>query len=609
MLYRHILATTALTLLAQPSLAQDLATPGQPYILPAITLTANQTEEELSRSGATVEVADTPQLQQSGKPRAADFLATLPGVSVTTNGGFGTSTDLRIRGLGGQYVKVLYDGIDISDSSNPQISLNWGSVLTGNLSRIEVLKGPQSALYGSEAIAGVVSIFTMPDDQPGTHQQAGFELGSYGTSAARYGIAHNTERGGLAFSAQHFETDGFSTADENDGNTEADGANSTLASLSGHYKLTDQITIGAAALWQKTDVQTDGDFPVLADNADASHSIRRGARVYAEYDGGAMQHRLSLQASETDRRETYGTFAYPFTGSRQELAYDGSTELAGGSLAWGAVHSKETFAEGGDDLGYITNSLFAEYRRALSPDLDLSLSARRDHNSQFGNSNTGRLALSWRPAEGWTIRTQIGSGYRAPSPYELYNPFAGNPDLHPEKSLGYEAGIERQWANGAALRLSAFHNEVEDLIINNATTGFVYLQTQGTSRIRGVEIAGETPLTDRLTLAGNFTFTDTEGADGQPLPRVPRQALNLRLDGDITDRSRFGLSLQHNAGLMDDAVEMPSYTVIGASVEYDLTDQAIGYVRVENLLDEEYQVLQGYGTSDRAIYAGIRADF
>nr|WP_252733748.1 TonB-dependent receptor [Paracoccus marinaquae] len=593
---------------AQPVWAQEPAP--EIYALPEITLTANQTEEEIARTGATVEVVDRAEIERAGNVRAVEYLSTLPGISASGNGGFGTITNLRLRGLGGQYVKVLYDGIDISDPSDTQIKLNWGGLLAGNLSRIEVLKGPQSALYGSDAIAGVISLYTAPTDAPGTHQQAQIEYGSYATTNARYGIVHNGETGSLAFSVQHLETDGFSVADENDGNTEEDGARSTLASLKADYQLTERVTIGAAAFWQETDVQTDSDFPFLTDNADSSHSIRRGARLYGNYEGDLTIQSLSVQKSQTERAEVYGDFSYPFKGSRTELAYDGSAGFGDASvLAWGASHSDEAYDEEGGEGGYITNSLYAEYRRALTPDLDLALSARRDHNSQFGGETTGRIAMSWRPAPGWTIRAQAGTGFRAPSPYELGNPFAGNPDLHPETSTGYDAGIERQWDNGAAWRVGLFDSKIEDLIINDASTGYVYQQTDGTSRSRGVEIAGTTPLTDRLTLSGNFTFTDTEGADGQPLPRVPRQALNLRLEGQITERADFSLTLQHLAGIVDAGEELPSFAVVGASAEYDLSNEATAYLRIENLLDKEYQLIRGYGTSDRAVYAGIRADF
>lgn len=607
---RAVLTTSAALILipALPAMAQDAAE--EPTLLNEITLSANQTTAEVSRTGATVEVADARQIERAGNARAADFLTTLPGIAAFGNGGFGTATSLRLRGLGDSYIKVLYDGIDISDPSNPQITLNWGSILTGGLSRIEVLKGPQSALYGSEAIAGVVSLYSAPSDAPGFHQSAQLEYGSYATLNSRYAIAHNTDRANLSFSVQHFETNGFSVADENDGNTEADGARSTLVNLHGAVRVTDQVTVGAAFFWQDSDVQTDGSFPILADNADSSHAIRRGGRVYAQYDGDLTNHELSLQRSSTSREEVFGGFAYPYDGDRREITYTGSADVTPQSVvSWGASHSEETYQSSGSVAeGYITNSIFTEYRQALNPDTDLSLSARHDNVSEFGSKSTYRAALAWRVAEGWTLRAQAGTGIRAPSPYELHDVWSGNPDLVPETSKGYEIGVERDWINGANLRVSAFRNDIDKLIEYSNTT-FKYQQTTGSSRVQGVEIAAEAPLTDRLTLTGNFTYTDSEGPDGRALDRVPRRMLNLRLDGEVTDRTNFGVTLQHMSGFNDGGAEMPTFTTVGALIEHQITDTTTGYIRVENLLDEQYQVIRGYGTSDRAVYVGVRASF
>lgn len=549
------------------------------------------------------------ELERDGTLRLTDYLATLPGISATANGGFGTQSTLRIRGLAGQYVKVLVDGIDVSDPSSTQIRFDPGAMMTGDIARIEVLKGPQSALYGSEAIGGVIAISTLEATDPGTHQRATLEYGSHNTRRAAYGITSAGERHALAFTLQHLETDGFSVADEADGNSEDDGARATRATLSGSYDATDALTISAAGFWQKTEAETDGDFPLLEDGADASNSILRGARLAADYDAGGIRHGFALQRSETSRQEIYDGFTYPFDGQRTELDYKGSVDVTPQVvLAWGAAHSRETFQGDSTDAGYITNSAYAEARYAPTDRLDLALSLRHDHNSQFGSKATGRFALAWRPDDNWTLRANWGTGYRAPSLYELYSTWSGMPDLAPETAKGGEIGIERSFANGATLRATAFRSVITDLIDYSYAT-YHYAQIPGDSRSQGIELSGETPLTDRLRLSGNFTYTDTERPDGQPLERVPERVLNLRLDGDISDRARFGLGLTHVAGMRDRDAEMPGYTLVDASVDYDLTDRATGYLRVENLFDEDYQLLRGYGTSGRAIYAGLRADF
>lgn len=586
-----------------PALAQEVV------ILPEITLSAYQTEAETGRTGATVEVVTREELDRAGDTRLVDYLATLPGTSATTNGGFGTQATLRLRGLAGQYVKVLVDGIDVSDPSSTQIRFDPGALMTGDIARVEVLKGPQSALYGSEAIGGVISITTLPGDEPGTHHRATVEYGSHDTRRGAYSLSQSGERHALAVTLQHLSTDGFSVADEADGNPEPDGARATRATISGRFDATETLSFGVAGFWQKTEADTDGDFPVLVDGADASNATTRGLRLSADYDAGATRHALSVQRSGIARDEIYDGVTYPYDGQRTEVEYKGSAEAGPQlGLSWGATHSRESFTGDGADAAYITNSVFAEARYAASPDLDLAVSARHDNNSQFGGETTGRLALSWRPDDHWTLRAQWGSGYRAPSLYELYAAFVGQPDLRPETARGAEIGIEYAADNGARLRATAFRTTVTDLI-DYSYLDFAYAQIPGDTRTRGVELSAEAPLSDRLRLAGNFTYTDTERPDGMPLDRVPARVLNLRLEAEPAARWQLGLGLTHVSGMNDRDLPMPSYTTVDATAEYALSDRATGYLRVENLLDEDYQVLRGYGTSGRAVYAGLRASF
>ncbi|WP_162798925.1 TonB-dependent receptor plug domain-containing protein [Paracoccus indicus] len=580
-----------------------------PVMLPPIIMSANQTASQPGRTGADVQIVTREDLHRDGTTRLVDYLATLPGVSVTSNGGFGTQSTLRLRGLPTQYVKVLVDGIDVSDPSAPQIRFDAGAMLTGDIARIEVLKGPQSALYGSEAIGGVVSITTLDADRQGLHQQAGVEYGSNNSTRLSYGVqaANDTQR--AALTVQHYETDGFSVADENDGNTEDDGARATRVTLSASQDLTPALTVGVAGFWQKTRVDTDGDFPVLVDNADRSAGIMRGARVFADYTMGATEHGLSVQRSETSRQETFGGFTYPYEGERTEYAYDGSTLVGQDvTLAWGASHSDERFQGDATDARYLTNSLYAEAQWVATPDLDIALSARHDHNSQFGGKETGRLAIAWRATDSITLRGQHGSGYRAPSPYELYATWGGNPDLTPETAIGTEIGLDYAPTADSSFGVTLFRTKINNLI-DYSLDDFDYQQITGDSRTQGIELTGETAITDRIRLSGNLTYTDTRDPNGDPLNCVPERSATLRVAGDLDTATRASLQAVYQDGLLDDGSEMPSFTVLNAQIERDLTPTTTGYLRVENLLDREYQVLEGYGTSDRAIFAGLRASF
>ncbi|SES64480.1 TonB-dependent receptor plug domain-containing protein [Paracoccus homiensis] len=602
-----ILATTAA--LATAAQAQDQDS----FVLPEITLTAFQTPAEIGQTGATVDIVTRADLQAAGTTRVVDYLTTLPGISASSNGGFGTQTTLRMRGLPGQYVKVLVDGIDVTDPSGTQISFDPGALMIDDIDRIEVLKGPQSALYGSEAIGGVIAITTRRPDENGVRQAATVEYGSNASAKGSYSLTGRGDDYDFALTATRLKTDGFSAADEDNGNSEDDGAEASRVSASGSYQLGPDLRVGAAAFWQKTRADFDESFPAVADGiapyVEVSRSKSRGARVFADYTIAGVNNHVSAQRYVIDRELTQDFGDYVTRGERTELTYKGDMQVHDQvTLAWGGTHSQETLDQGAVEADFIINSAFAEARLAATPDLDIALSGRHDHHSAFGSENTGRLALAWRVTDDWLLRAQIGTGFRAPSPYELYTPFYGNPDLKPETSRGIEFGAERKFANDGFVRATVFQSRITDLIDYDFTTSS-YAQVAGDSRTRGVELSAAAPLTDRIRISGNFTYTDSEGPDGMPLNRVPARALNLRLEGDAGPSARYMLGLSHVSGLTDRGQDMPTYTVVNAAVEYDFSTSATGYLRIENLLDEEYQVVRGYGTSDRAVYAGIRASF
>lgn len=598
-------SASLLALCAQPAQAQDV------FDLGEITVFANQTPTEVSRTGATVEILDQEQLQSSSSTTAADTLTRTPGVSASTNGGPGTTTDLRIRGLSGRYIGVRINGIDVTDPASTQTQYNWGGLTTSNLSRIEVLKGSQSAIYGSEAIAGVVNITTtQAPEEIGTVYSFGAEYGTYNTRRADFSIATRGERGDIAFSFATMRTDGFSALDENDGFTEEDGFDGEQAFLSAGYELTDQIRVGVDLIYFNEEVNidnfgADADRPFFTD--------RRGVRTYAEIDGGAINHLFEATYFKSERSDPDTPFgSTDFRGDRRELRYRGVADLDRVTLAFGAEYSEESaeLADGAQD--YDIYSIFGEAQYAVNADLDVSAALRVDDHSEFGTEPTGRVALAWRPQSGTVIRGALGTGFRAPSLNEIYSSFnvgVGNlppVDLDPEKSRSAELGIEHSYTSGVFIQATAFYTEIDDLIDFVFGTG--YIQAPGTSRTQGIELASAAPIGDRIQVFGNYTYTDAEDADGDQLRRVPENDLVLGLATDLTDRLSAELTLNYVTDRVDPE-PVDDYTLVNASVSYDLTDSTTVYLRIENLTDEEYQTANGFGTSDRAFYVGIRASF
>lgn len=626
------------------------ATAQDDFDLGTLVLSGSLTAIEAGRTGVSVDVVTEEDLRAAGEVPLADYLATLPGVSVTRNGPPGTNTTVRLRGAGAGFVAVVVDGIPVNDPTSTSGQFNgFNSLTTGSLRRVEVLRGSQSALYGSNAVAGVISISTVAtgDEPEGISQSASFEAGSYGTLSADYSYTHRKGPLTLSFGLSHSQTDGFSAADENNGNTEADGSETSRLSFGVIYEVTPELTIGANAFVETSEAEFDefvsfapGDGTV---GDETSTSDLAGYRLFAEYVGPSWTHDLAYTHLSVDRSLASVTVADPFgspfssvfDGTRDKVRYVGTTEtISNTTLSLGADWQKEegTFTGlTGGTRSIETTGIFAEAIFAPSDTLDLFASARYEDNSSFGDVTTGRLAFSWRATGATTLRGAVATGFRAPVLSELFGNFPldsgfeffGNPDLEPEKSVSFELGVDHEYANGATLSATAFRLEVDNFIAYqdcvrdaffSCTTNATNDNVPGVSTFSGYELAAALPLGERVSLTAAYTNTRAVQANGLPVPRVPRHDLALQLDAELGAGFSNSTVLRRVADVTDSASifgvnDGDDYTTVDTVFTYAVGAQAEAYLRIENLFDAQYQTVNGYGTSDRAYFLGLRSRF
>ncbi|MEO0937120.1 MAG: TonB-dependent receptor [Pseudomonadota bacterium] len=600
---RTLFASASALALTLPAQAEEF------FDLGELVISASQTPVEADRTGTTVEVLTEEDLQEDGTTRVIDQLDRLPGVTFSGNGGVGTLQSISVRGLPARYVPVYINGIDVTDPGTTQTAFNFGGLLTPGFGRAEVLKGSQSAIYGSNAIAGVVTLASPTLDVPGDRLTFTAEAGSFDTYSASIGYVQQTDRAEFSFTLSHLETDGISAADENLGNTEADGASITTLTFAGEYAVSDTVTIGGAVFLQDSEINIDA-FGGAGGDADRPFfTDRTGVRVFADVTTGIVTHTFAYAYMQTERRDPLSAFSNNFEGVRDTLEYQATMPVDRGTLTFGASHVTEGATTDGISSEFEIASLFVEGNFALSDALDVSLAARAEDHSEFGSAFTGRAALSFRISDATVLRTSAGTGFRSPSLFELFSPSFGNPNLTPEESWSVDLGIAHGYASGANVQATLFYTEIDDLI------GFVgsgYSQTPGTSTAQGLELAGTLPLGERVTLRGAYTYTDTEDANGNQLRRVPKHELSLGVKADITDRLSTAFVISHYADRADDGFPsgpMPDYTVANLRMDYAITDNATAYVRVDNVFDEEYQTAAGYGTPDRSVFFGVQASF
>ncbi|SIO40673.1 vitamin B12 transporter [Rhodovulum sp. ES.010] len=598
-----MLRTTSAIGLGLAALSPLAAQAQDSFLLDELVASATLVPIEVNRTGTTVETLDFGEIVEGGQS-VGQTLSQLPGVTVTANGGLGASSTVRLRGLGGSYIGVRIDGIDVTDPSGTQTSFNFGTLTAGLPGRIEVLKGTQSALYGSNAIAGVVDITSWRPVDEGFSGQARVEGGSYGTGATTLNLGQVGERGEIALTLSHVTADGFSARNTN---SEDDGYDQSLMTLFAAFDATENLRLGVSALWSDGTVEFDR---AAADPSGEIDETRKGLRAFAELTTGAVDHEFAVSTVETERFDE-GGFTERFVGERIKLEYLGAVDLdADLSLAFGADWTEETATLDGASYDGENGAVFGEVQYAPTANLDLALSLRYDSYSDFDDQATGRVALAWRPREDVIVRAVLGTGYRAPSLYERFGPF-GNAALEPETSRSAELGIEKRYGSESFAKATLFYTEIDDLI---DFSGAAYAQVPGTTNSKGIELSGRYALNDTVALTGAYTYTDAENS-GDRLVRVPRHDFSLGLEAGLTDRLDGRLSLQTVADRFDTnpfpapPSDIADYTVVNAGLSYALTETAEAYLRVENLFDEDYEPVRGYNGAGRSLYVGLRASF
>jgi vitamin B12 transporter len=603
----HLTAALLLsTALATPALAQD----SQPYALDEIVVYYGALEpRSADQTGQSVTVISKADMERTGETRLANLIAKTPGVGILARGPMGAQTGFTIRGVSQNYVKVLVDGIDVSDPSGPQVAFDLGRLNAFDFSRVEIMRGSQSAVYGGQAVAGVINLDTPRPSKDGISQNVQLEAGSYNTLNAAYSFGWKQGDDELALQVSKIYTSGYSAADENNGNTEDDGYKADRISLRGQKRVSDNLLIGFAGFAQNDTGEFDNAFtsPPSDDGSSTVHK-ERGARAFAQFVTGRFDHEIGLSYFTTSR--WYPLYSYGYEGKRRKLDWKTATDLGQGRLTVGADRTLEsyngTFVAG--DVLTANTGVFAEYAFEPIKDVSIVASARHDQRSDFGGFNTGRLGMTWQADANTILRASIGNGFRAPSGYELYDLYAGNDTLEPEKSRSYDLGVERKLGN-QTLTATLFRIDVEDLIDYSGTT-YSYYQTSGTATRQGLELQLKGPLSPKTDYSLGYTYLDWKNPAGLSSGSTwnssfGKHTITAGLETKLNDKLTLGADLR----LVADRQTLPDYGVVNAQISYQLAEGKQAYLRVENLLDKQYELWSGYGTSDRAVYVGLRATF
>ena len=593
-----------------------------PAAMDEIIVSANRFPTEYARIGSSVEVITEEQLAEHGQSFLKSYLEQVAGLYFTQNGPPGSESTLSMRGAYQRYVILRIDGLEVSDPSGAQIAPDFPSLLSGGVSRVEILKGSQSTLYGGEAVAGVVDITTKQASRAGWEQDLALETGAYGSTRVGYSLLGGSERGNFAAGLQRFESDGFSAMDEKDGNTEADGYENTTVTASKSLILSDRVRLEGSLRYTDVWVEFD-DFG--GDDRFGNHDEREqiGTRLAASLESpdGRLRQAVSAQHYAA-HRETFGAFPNTFEGQRNKLEYLGSWSGRTLGFVFGADWTEEraTTSLGVDETASIAGA-FGQVAFEPIEGLSLTASARHDRHSEFAGHTTWRFTGAYGIDRETKLRASAGTGFRAPSNSELFSPDTGfgpvgNPDLEPEESRSIDIGIDRSFGGGSA-RLSATLFQLDTARLIQFVFGVGNTQVPGTTKRRGVELAGSITPSDWASLSLRYTYTHTAREDGSRLIRVPVRDIGWSASIKPAPKLTLQISGQHAHDTLDTDfgafpsvdVRLKDYNLVHVKLGIAVSERGELYARVENLLDEEYQTVLGFGTSDRAGYVGFHTTF
>jgi vitamin B12 transporter len=616
---RFKIAAAAIALLPAAAFAQGETIRVTPLATNDIIVTAVGAQQTVDQTGQAITRIDRTLIESRQTTSVADLLSTTPGIAISRNGGPGQPTAVRIRGAEGDQTLVLLDGVRVNDVSATGGGFDFGNLLAGNIERIEVLRGPNSVPWGSQAIGGVVNIVTAPPTD-------GFSASlnaEYGYSNAKKLVGN--VRGGFgpvraSFGGGYFDDDGISAFKLG---TERDGYRQYAANGRVEIDLADTVTLDLRGNYADSKVGFDGFPPPFFAFADTTgFSTTKQAFGYAGLNAalfdGALKNRLAFTISDTNRASYSSATATPsrFKGRSERFEYQGDATLAGWLRAvFGIEHENSRFNDGTTTVSTGVTSGYAQLIANPVDALTITGGVRIDDHRTYGTKATFSANAAWRIGSGTVLRASYGEGFKAPTLYQLYG-FYGTTTLSPETAQSYDLGIEQSLVEGT-LKVGAtlFHRDTTNQIDFTTTAtrpNGVYVNTART-RAQGVETFIELRPSRTLVLNANYTYTDaTNRLTGTVLLRRPQHSVNANLDWIPREWLRLGASVQTVSDSRDSDYQtfsptsLDGYTLLGLRASVSLGQQFELYGRVDNLTDARYETVSGYGVYGRNAHVGVR---
>ena len=601
-----------------------------------IVVSASRLETRQSNIGSSVSVVTQEELQQGRYPNVVQALRKVPGLDIVQSGSAGGNAAAFIRGADSDQTLVLLDGIELNNPASPNRSFNLANLTLENIDRIEVIRGPQSTIYGSDAMGGVINIISKKA-KDGVHMSASSEAGSYNTFNQVGSLSYGGDGIDFTSGVTRQDVGNISAADARYGNAEHDDYQNTSVSGKLRFFPSDMVDGAVTTRYTRSNAALDNSGGAGGDDLNRRYHndefFSKGEvsthllgdtitpNVWIAYSNHSLQDNNNPDVLSPDYlRSAYdgdlldvGTKATWTPVKYFSSVLGGETQGERASSSYRSDGAFGPYEDNLSDKSARTNSVFLETRSSYDEAAYVDAGVRYDHQSIFGSATTFRIAPAWHVTSTTKLRSSVGTGFKAPSLVQLYSSF-GNRDLEPERNNGWDVGVDQQIIkNKLSGSLTFFHNNYRDLITFDPST--YVLENINSAFTQGFEAATSLALNEMVSIKGAYTYTQSEDRmTNEELLRRPRNKGSVtvvytpttRFTGQVQWRMYGARKDVDYAAYPPTRVTLAGYGIVDLAATYKVSDSWELFTRVENLFDQDYEEVLGYGTLGCAGYGGVK---
>lgn len=584
--------------------------------LDAITVTsATKSKQSLKDITSNIAVITNEEIEEKHYTNVTQALNSVAGVHFSSNGGLGGATSIFVRGFDSKRVLVLIDGIRYNDVTGLN-GAPFENLIIADVEQIEIIKGAQSGIWGADATAGVINIITK-SAQKGSHTSANIEYGSFNTKKYGATLSYKTDDYYVKTSAQKITTDSFSAKVPQGGDTkdfENDGYINTTVNIKAGVNITSTDKLDISHTMIKTDSAYDAydaDSVLAANSTPRTQTNDSFSKI--NYNHIDSFNEVDIYASRSVFERNYPQdFTKEFDGEVYEYGVKSNISYRNKdffiiSLDYKTFEHKNDMDKKYTNKGLsLTNANF--FTDVLDGSIILTESLRDDFYDKFDDKITGKVGLKYisNSVESLIFSSNIGTSYNVPTLYNLYSAY-GSTAISPENTKSVDISLEYK-----KLQITYFKNEIENIIDFDMDT-FTYNNIKGTSTIQGVELSYKNNITDTLFLNANYTYLDAKDKEKKVLARRPKESTNLGVDYYPKEYLHIGVYGEYIGQRFDAAdkqgKQTGEYALVNFVLNYDINERFTTYAKIDNMLERDYQVVDGYATAGRSFYIGLNLTY